>query len=150
MDIEDVKGEFSRVETMLRRKEGISPADARDELTSLMWDKVQIFRDDEGLAEAVEDLKRIEEEVVPNIKVDVPIKRFNPGWHQAIEFGHMVITSRLVAEAAFMRKGSRGAHYRSDADRNDKGYYNIVIRKGEDGEPELRKEDLVITRITPP
>ncbi|MBD3158659.1 MAG: FAD-binding protein [Candidatus Lokiarchaeota archaeon] len=150
MDIDDVKGEFSRVETMLRRKEGISPADARDELTSLMWDKVQIFRDDEGLAEAVEDLKRIEEEVVPNIKVDVPIKRFNPGWHQAIEFGHMVITSRLVAEAAFMRKGSRGAHYRSDADRNDKGYYNIVIRKGEDGEPELRKEDLVITRITPP
>ncbi|MFO7836112.1 MAG: FAD-binding protein [Candidatus Thorarchaeota archaeon] len=150
MDIQDVKKEFNRVEAMLRRKDGISPADARDELTSLMWDKVQIFREDKGLAKAVEELKRIEKEVVPNIKVDVPIKRFNPGWHQAIEFGHMVITSRLVAEAAFMRKDSRGAHYRSDADRNDKGYYNIVIRKGEEGEPELRKEDLVITRITPP
>ncbi|MGV9102753.1 MAG: FAD-binding protein [Candidatus Thorarchaeota archaeon] len=150
MNLDDVKEEFNRVETMLRRKEGVSPADARDELTSLMWDKVQIFRDDEGLTEAIEKLKRIEDEVVPNIKVDVPIKRFNPGWHQAIEFGHMVTTSRLVAEAAFMRKGSRGAHYRSDADGNDKGYYNIIIRKGDDGEPDLRKEDLVVTRITLP
>ncbi|MBE0526517.1 MAG: succinate dehydrogenase/fumarate reductase flavoprotein subunit, partial [Candidatus Thorarchaeota archaeon] len=99
---------------------------------------------------AVKELRRIEKEVVPNIKVDVPVKRFNPGWHQAIEFVNMVITARLVAEAAVMRKGSRGAHYRVDADANDKGLYNIVIRKGKDGEMELTKEDLVITKITPP
>ena len=49
-----------------------------------------------------------------------------------------------------MRKGSRGAHYRVDGDPNDKGYYNIVIRKGEGGKMELRKEDLVFTKITPP
>jgi succinate dehydrogenase/fumarate reductase flavoprotein subunit len=80
----------------------------------------------------------------------MPVKRFNPGWHQAIEFGHMVITARMVAEAAIRRKGSRGAHYRVDADPNDKGYYNIVIRKGKDGEMELEKVELVITKITPP
>jgi succinate dehydrogenase/fumarate reductase flavoprotein subunit len=56
----------------------------------------------------------------------------------------------MVAEAAVMRKGSRGAHYRVDADPNDKGYYNIVIHKGKDGKMELRKEELVITKITPP
>ncbi len=115
-----------------------------------MWEKVQIFRKEEDLAFAVKELRRIEKEVVPNIKVDVQVKRFNPGWHQAIEFEQMVTTARMVAEAALMRKGSRGAHYRVDADRNDKGYYNIVIRKGEDGKMELRKEDLVITTITPP
>ncbi|MFX1473458.1 MAG: FAD-binding protein [Promethearchaeota archaeon] len=142
--------EFEKLEAMLERKEGISPADARDELRKLMWEKVQIFRKEDEMQHAVKELRRIEKEVVPNIKVDVPVKRFNPGWHQAIEFEHMVMTARMVAEAALMRKGSRGAHYRVDADPNDKGYYNIIIRKGEDGKMELRKEDLVIIKITPP
>jgi succinate dehydrogenase/fumarate reductase flavoprotein subunit len=62
----------------------------------------------------------------------------------------MVITARMVAEAAFMRKGSRGAHYRVEPDPNDDGYYNIVIRKGPKGEMNMKKEDLVITKIAPP
>ncbi len=146
----EIASEFEKLEAMLNRKEGISPADARDELTELMWSKVQIFRKEDEMQYAVKELRRIEKEIVPKIKVDVPVKRFNPGWHQAIEFAHMVTTARMVAEAAVMRKGSRGAHYRVDADPNDKGYYNIIVRKGKDGEMELRKEDLVITKITPP
>jgi len=150
VDRKEIQKEFNRLEAMLQRKEGISPSKARKELTDLMWSKVQIFRKEEDLAYAVKELKRIVKEVVPNIKVDVPIKRFNPGWHQAIEFEHMVITARMVAEAAFMRKGSRGAHYRVEPDPNDKGYYNIVIRKGPKGEMNMKREDLVITKITPP
>ncbi len=142
--------EFQRLEAMLQRDKGVSPADARKELRNLMWTKVQIFRKEEDLQHAVKELRRIEKEVVPNIKVDIREKRFNPGWHQAIEFGHMVITARMVAEAALMRKGSRGAHYRVDADPDDLGYYNIVIKKGKNGEMELRKQDLVITKIVPP
>lgn len=142
--------EFQRLEDMLQREEGISPADARKELTDLMWSKVQIFRKEDEMAYAVKELRRIEEEVVPKIKVDVREKRFNPGWHQAIEFGHMVLTARMVAEAAVMRKGSSGAHYRVDSDSDDHGYYNIVIMKGEDGKMKLEKHDLVITKITPP
>ncbi|TFG10969.1 FAD-binding protein [Candidatus Thorarchaeota archaeon] len=149
-DREVAKQEFDRVEAMLQRKDGISPADAREELNNLMWSKVQIFRNEEDLEYAVKELKRIQKEVVPKIKVDVPIKRFNPGWHQAIEFAHMVTTARMVAETAYMRKGSRGAHYRVDADPDDKGYYNIVIRKGDDGEMDLKRKDLVITKIQPP
>ena len=144
-----VTKEFEHLESMLERKEGVSPADARRELTKLMWENVQIFRKEEQIEHAVKELRRIEKEVVPNIKVDVQVKRFNPGWHQAIEFEHMVTTARLVAEAAFMRKGSKGAHYRVDADLNDKGYYNIVVRKDEKGELEMRKEDLVVTTIVP-
>jgi fumarate reductase (CoM/CoB) subunit A len=150
VDRDEIQEEFVRLDSMLKRKEGISPAEARDELTELMWTKVQIFRKEDEMQYAVKELKRIEKEVVPKIKVDVPVKRFNPGWHQAIEFVHMVTTARMVAEAAVLRKGSRGAHYRVDADPNDNGYYNIVIKKNKDGKMELRKEDLVITSITPP
>ncbi|MHA3963098.1 MAG: FAD-binding protein [Candidatus Thorarchaeota archaeon SMTZ1-45] len=150
VDRDAIMSEFVNLEEMLKRKEGVSPADARDELTELMWNKVQIFRKEDEMQYAVKELRRIEKEVVPKIKVDVPVKRFNPGWHQAIEFAHMVTTARMVAEAAVMRKGSRGAHYRVDADPNEKGHYNIIIRKGKNGEMELRKEDLVITKITLP
>jgi fumarate reductase (CoM/CoB) subunit A len=150
VDRDEIQEEFVRLDSMLKRKEGISPAEARDELTELMWTKVQIFRKEDEMQYAVKELKRIEKEVVPKIKVDVPVKRFNPGWHQAIEFVHMVTTARMVAEAAVLRKGSRGAHYRVDGDPNDNGYYNIVIKKNKDGKMELRKEDLVITSITPP
>lgn len=150
VDKKTITKEFERLEAMLNRKDGISPADARGELTDLMWEKVQIFRKEEDMKFAVNELRRIEKDVVPNIKVDVPVKRFNPGWHQAMEFVHMVTTARMVAEAAFMRKGSRGAHYRVDADPKDEGYYNIVIKKGKDGKMEMHKEDLVITKITPP
>ncbi|MHA1950114.1 MAG: FAD-binding protein, partial [Candidatus Thorarchaeota archaeon] len=143
VDRDEIHNEFVRLEAMLKRKEGISPADAREELTELMWAKVQIFRKEEDMQYAVKELRRIEKEVVPKIKVDVPVKRFNPGWHQAMEFVHMVTTARMVAEAAVMRKGSRGAHYRVDADPNDKGYYNIVIRKGKDDKMELRKEEVM-------
>jgi fumarate reductase (CoM/CoB) subunit A len=132
VDRDEIHNEFVRLEAMLKRKEGISPADAREEL----------FRKEEDMQYAVKELRRIEKEVVPKIKVDVPVKRFNPGWHQAMEFVHMVTTARMVAEAAVMRKGSRGAHYRVDADPNDKGYYNIVIRKGKDDKMELRKEEV--------
>ncbi len=150
VDRDEIHEEFTRLESMLKRKEGISPSEAREELTELMWSKVQIFRKEDEMQYAVKELRRIEKEVVPKIKVDVPVKRFNPGWHQAIEFAHMVTTARMVAEAAVMRKGSRGAHFRVDADPKDKGYYNIIIRKGKDGQMKLRKEDLVITKITPP
>jgi len=150
VDKKTITKEFERLEAMLNRKDGISPADARGELTDLMWKKVQIFRKEEEMQFAVDELRRIEKDVVPNIKVDVPVKRFNPGWHQAMEFVHMVTTARMVAEAAVMRKGSRGAHYRVDADPNEKGYYNIVIKKDKDGKMEMKKEDLVITKITPP
>jgi len=150
VDRTTITKEFERLEAMLNRKDGISPADARGELTNLMWEKVQIFRKEEDMQFAVNELRRIEKDVVPNIKVDVSVKRFNPGWHQAMEFVHMVTTARMVTEAAVMRKGNRGAHYRVDADPNEKGYYNIVIKKGKDGKMEMKKEDLVITKMTPP
>ena len=68
---DEIVKEFEKLEVMLERKEGISPADARDELTKLMWEKVQIFRKEEDMQFAVKELRRIEKDVVPNIKVDV-------------------------------------------------------------------------------
>jgi L-aspartate oxidase len=71
-------------------------------LQDLMWQKVGIIRDGAGLRQASEILY---------------------AWHQALpeptdrpsyELNNMVLTGRLVAEAALFREESRGAHFRSD------------------------------------
>jgi L-aspartate oxidase len=71
-------------------------------LQDLMWQKVGIIRDAGGLMQATETLE---------------------AWHRILleptdrpsyELNNLVLTGRLVAEAAFIREESRGAHYRSD------------------------------------
>jgi L-aspartate oxidase len=68
----------------------------------MMWDKVGILRDGDGLAGAARTLAF---------------------WHgdgecarerQAQELANLVLVGRLVTEAALARRESRGAHYRTD------------------------------------
>jgi L-aspartate oxidase len=71
---------------------------AADEIRSVMWEFAGIDRSAQGLRTGVARLKEIE-------------RRLPEG---ATEEANMVLTARLIAEAALMRKESRGGHYRSD------------------------------------
>src|ERR1019366_6131494 len=71
---------------------------AADDVRSVMWDNAGIDRTAKGLRKCLELLDEIR-------------KRLPEG---ATEEGNMLDTSRLIAEAALMRKESRGGHFRSD------------------------------------
>jgi succinate dehydrogenase / fumarate reductase, flavoprotein subunit len=60
----------------------------------------------------------------------------------------MLITAEAVARHALMRQESRGAHTRLDyeGERDEWLKYNIVTRKGKDGEMEIEK----VERLPPP
>jgi L-aspartate oxidase len=83
------------------RHEGAS-APARASLQGLMWDKVGIVRQGEGLAEASSTLGAWD------AALPAPHDR------AAHELANMVLAGRLMAHAALLREESRGAHYRSD------------------------------------
>jgi L-aspartate oxidase len=83
------------------QNEGGSPPD-RSALQSLMWENVGIVRDGAGLAEARRRLSAW------RASLPAPTDR---GSH---ELANLVLTGRLMAEAALLREESRGAHYRSD------------------------------------
>ena len=59
---------------------------------------------------------------------------FNPGWHLARDLRNMVLISRVIAEAALLRKESRGAHSRLDFPKLDPEYGKInLAAKLQDG-----------------
>jgi len=71
-------------------------------LQALLWDKVGIVRDVEGLYDAATMLSTWQS-FLPS-----------PNDRLSYELNTMVINARLMTEAALLRQESRGAHYRSD------------------------------------
>ncbi len=71
---------------------------AADDVRSVMWENAGIARTAKGLRNCLSTLSSIEERL--------PIG--------ATEEANMVQTARLIAEAALLRKESRGGHFRSD------------------------------------
>ncbi len=79
-----------------------APAISLRALQELMWQKVGIIREGPGLLKAVEMLEAWHR-VLPE-----------PTDRPSYELNNLVLTGRLVAEAALIREESRGAHFRSD------------------------------------
>jgi len=71
-------------------------------LQSLHWDKVGIIRDKKGLTEAAD--------ILANWQQSLPKPTDRPSY----ELSNLILTGRLVTEAALLREESRGAHFRSD------------------------------------
>jgi L-aspartate oxidase len=71
---------------------------AADDVRSIMWEHAGIARTAKGLRECLSVLSAIEQRL--------PVG--------STEEANMVQTARLIAEAALLRKESRGGHYRSD------------------------------------
>jgi L-aspartate oxidase len=78
-------------------------ASIRDELRKLMWKNVGIVRTGKGLTEALGRLNAWNRTV----------KSFGTG-RMYFELRNMILTATLITRSALMRKGSVGAHYRSD------------------------------------
>ncbi|HUZ47484.1 MAG TPA: L-aspartate oxidase [Terriglobia bacterium] len=73
-----------------------------DEVRTILWDKVGIIRDKEGLSEAVHQLSAL------SFGEHIPMER------NYYEAQNILAVGRLIAASALARRESRGAHYRSD------------------------------------
>ena len=88
-------------------------------LQTLLWGKVGIIRDKTGLAQAVENLASWHE------SIPRPIDRASH------ELSNLILTGRLMAEAALLRDESRGAHFRKDSPESlPEWKRHVVFKKG--------------------
>jgi succinate dehydrogenase / fumarate reductase flavoprotein subunit len=71
-------------------------------------------------------------------------REYNSGWHTAIDLHNLLTVSEIVTRAALERKESRGGHFRDDYPAKDDkfGQFNIVVRKGADGQATLIREPI--------
>ncbi len=79
---------------------------AIQQLRDMMWQYAGILRDADGLKQALAMIAALEKEAH-----QAGYFHYVP---QGLEFRNMLITSRLICEAALLREESRGAQYRTD------------------------------------
>jgi succinate dehydrogenase / fumarate reductase, flavoprotein subunit len=124
-------------------------SEIRRELGETMDSKVAVFRDAEGLNEALETVKRLKEEY-ESCYIDDKGTIFNQDVLGAIELGYMLDCAECTCVAAIHRTESRGAQYRTDfPERNDEEWLkHIDLTRSDDG-PEISYSDVTITQWEP-
>jgi succinate dehydrogenase / fumarate reductase, flavoprotein subunit len=61
-------------------------------------------------------------------------RRYNPGWHLALDLPHMLRVSECIARAALERQESRGGHTRDDYPGPDDEWAKVNLICAQDGE----------------
>lgn len=84
-------------------------------LQQLHWDKVGIIRHKEGLTEAAN--------ILAGWQRDLPAPTDRPTY----ELCNLVLTGRLMTEAALFREESRGAHFRSDFPQSSPAWQRHIV-----------------------
>lgn len=135
-----VEKEEKRVIGMLHTKprDGYSPAQIKTKIRNIMFDKVHYIKSERRLNEALSDLSRVEDDLVPKMRLESDTKRFNYEWVEALEVPDMVKAAELVIEFCRFRKETRGAFVREDYPETDnENWLKNIIGKIENGTMKL-------------
>jgi L-aspartate oxidase len=101
----------------------IDMEEIRHELRKVMWERVGIIRCEESLREAGDKLERWS--FILNKAFLI---------RRELELQNMLTVSKLITEAAILREGSVGTHYRSDFPQRGEGWQRHITFKKEDKE----------------
>jgi succinate dehydrogenase / fumarate reductase flavoprotein subunit len=139
LDEDQVKTLIRRATAPLNRETGTNPYLIHDKLRDSNTKYVGIWRDDEGLSAGIDAIDALRKEA-ETVKA-YGSSQYNPGWAEALDLNSLLTTSEMVARAARMRQESRGGHSREDfqGEREEWGKYNIVIKRGDEGEMLVEK-----------
>src|SRR5690242_15997223 len=146
-----LEDEEAMIADVLSREKGSGRriSEIKLELGQTMDGKVAVFRDEAGIQEALEAVRRLKEEA-ETAYIDNRGSVFNQDILAAIELGYMLDNAECTCIAALERKESRGAQYRTDfPERNDEEWLkHIDLQLGDDG-PEISYSEVTITQWEP-
>ena len=121
---------------------GEAPYQVQMELQERMQELVGIVRTESEMTRALDVLSELRQRTA---RVGVTGNReYNTGWHTALDLSKLLTVSEPVPRAGIERRESRGAHFPEDCpEKVDAfGRFNIVIRKGRDGEMTLARQPI--------
>jgi succinate dehydrogenase / fumarate reductase flavoprotein subunit len=153
----DVK---DRLEKLINIKGSKSVDHFHKRLGKVMWDKVGMARNEQGLKEAMEEIKQIREEFWKDVRVPGGMNELNPELEKAGRVADFLELGELFAKDALHRNESCGGHFREEsveldgeqkgeAKRNDKDFAYVAAweYKGEPGDAVMHKEELTFNDI---
>jgi succinate dehydrogenase / fumarate reductase flavoprotein subunit len=108
----DVEAAVETALAPLEREGGENPYDLWHELQTVMQDLVGIIRRKHELEESLRRLAELRERIAKVTATGG--RRYNPGWHLALDLRNMLVVSVCTAMAALEREESRGGHTRED------------------------------------
>ena len=121
-------------------------------LYTILWNKVGMARNLEGLKEALVELKALRKEFYEHVRIPGEKEGLNVELDKAIHLRDFITMGELMAYDAINRNESCGGHFREEsqteegeAKRDDEHYMYVACWKYEgsdDTEPTLLKEDL--------
>jgi succinate dehydrogenase / fumarate reductase, flavoprotein subunit len=125
-------------------------SEIKDELGTTMNRYCAVYRDEAGLREAHQVVRRLKDEA-KDAYIDDKGTVFNQDVLGAIELGYMLDCAEAIVVAALERKESRGAQYRIDyPERNDEEWLkHIDISRNGDEVPQVSYSPVTITQWQP-
>jgi succinate dehydrogenase / fumarate reductase flavoprotein subunit len=125
-------------------------------LGNVMWDKVGMARNAQGLKEAIEEIKAIRREFWQDVRITGTTDEFNPELEKALRTADHLELGELMARDGLLREESCGGHFREEyqtpegeALRQDDKFMYVSAWEytGDDSEPALHKEPLQYEQI---
>jgi succinate dehydrogenase / fumarate reductase flavoprotein subunit len=115
-----------------------------------MNEKCAVFRDEAGLREAYEVVKRLKEEA-ETACIDDRGTVFNQDVLGAIELGYMLDCAECIVVGALERKESRGAQFRLDFPQRDDDTWlkHITLSVNGGGPPQVSYAPVTLTKWEP-
>jgi succinate dehydrogenase / fumarate reductase flavoprotein subunit len=120
---------------------GENAFEVHHDLQDTMQNFVGIIRTESDLAKALDELQVLRERASKTYIAGS--RRYNPGWHMALDLDAMLTVSECCAKAALERRESRGGHTREDYPEPSSEFakINIAATMGADG-ISIRREPL--------
>ncbi|WP_026977741.1 fumarate reductase/succinate dehydrogenase flavoprotein subunit [Flavobacterium tegetincola] len=125
-------------------------------LGKIMWDKVGMARNAQGLTEAINEIAALREEFYNDVRVPGTVDSFNEELAKAMRVADFLELGELFAKDALHRNESCGGHFREEyqtpegeALRNDDDFAYVAAweYKGKPSEAVLHKEQLVFDNV---
>lgn len=141
----------ARLEHFINNKGTKSVDHFHKQLGKVMWDKVGMARNEQGLKEAAIEIRRIREEFYKDVFVPGGMYEFNPELEKATRVADFLELAELFAIDALHRTESCGGHFREESQseegeamRKDDEFAYVAAWEwtGDPGQPVLHKEQL--------
>ncbi len=143
-----IAAELERIRTA---NGGSRTADLRHAMQQTMSRHVGVFRTEEGMAQAVEDIRALKERYRTDLHIDDRGQVFNHDMLEAWELGALLDVAEITAVSALARQESRGAHSRDDHQKRDDENWlkHTLAHRAPDGSITLTYKPVVITKYEP-